>query len=420
MAMLGTLYSWSLISQALIDGFGWPHTQATAAFSWAVFFVGVGALAGGRWQDKAGPRIVTLTGVALWGTGNMLAGLGTARFGPLWLYLTYGVVGGLGVGLGYVTPVATAIKWFPDRPGLAGGLVAAGFGLGAVVYDLIATAVPAFSAATADHAIGVPAPEHARAALAALTWLGIALLVFGLPCASFVRNPPVPVTVPACFAACQSEGSFTTAEMLRTPQFFLLWLMFFTNVAAGILLIANVVPITEELSHATPLIAARIYAVAAVANAAGRLFWGAVSDRIGHNSTYALLFGIQAVAFFAIGGLHDVAGLALALAVVLLCFGGAFGVMPSFNTRYFGTAHMGANYGVLLTAWGCAGIAGPLLAAKAADIAGSFAHALDIEAAVLVAAILLPSVNRPPRRSRRQSDAYTCIEPSRSAFHSTD
>jgi hypothetical protein len=164
--------------------------------------------------------------------------------------------------------------------------------------------------------------------------------------------------------------------------------------------IANVLPVIEELTHATPYLAAKLYTGAAVANTAGRLSWGGVSDRIGHNRTYAALFGIQALAFVAMSNSHGLASLGLALTTILLCLGGGFGVMPSFNTRYFGTAHLGANYGVLLTAWGCAGIAGPLMAAKVADVAGSFAHALNSVAVVLVAAIVLPALSRKPHLPR--------------------
>lgn len=403
MTMLGTLYSWSMFSEVLGSGFGWPHTVSVAAFSCAVFFVGLGAMIGGRWQDKAGPRAVTLIGVVLWGAGNLLAGIGTAALGPLWLYLTYGVVGGFGVGLGYVTPVTTAIKWFPDRPGLAGGIVAMGFGSGSIVYNLIVSAVPSLPGTAAGGAAIAGSHDAVHAALNTLTWSGVALLAFGSACASFVTNPPAQEWTNVTRNA--NEASFTTAQMLHTPQFFLLWLMFFANVAAGILLIANVLPIMQEQVHATPRLAARVYAATAIANAAGRFVWGYISDKIGLNSTFAMLFAVQAIAFFFIGGVHELSWLAVAFGAIFLCFGGGFGVMPSFNTRYFGTAHIGANYGMLLTAWGCAGIAGPLMAARIADVAGSFSQALRIEAVLLVAAMLLPCLIRAPRKSGPQRDS---------------
>src|SRR5688572_17402249 len=148
MVCLGTVYSWSLFSQPLIASFGWSATTTIWTFALAISFLGVGPIVGGRWQDRAGPRPVVVTGVLLWGLGNVLAGLGTARFGAPWIYLSYGLVGGLGLGLGYITPVAAVTKWFPDKRGLASGMVVMGFGLGTFFYNNVVKNVPAFRAAT--------------------------------------------------------------------------------------------------------------------------------------------------------------------------------------------------------------------------------------------------------------------------------
>ena len=137
MTSLGTIYSWSIFTQPLIAGFGWSNTAVTCTFAVAILALSVGALVGGRWQDRAGPRLVTLIGVLLWGIGNVLAGLGTPRFGAVWLYLTYGALGGFGVGMAYITPVAVVTKWFPDRRGLGSGMVVMGFGLGAFFYNFV-------------------------------------------------------------------------------------------------------------------------------------------------------------------------------------------------------------------------------------------------------------------------------------------
>src|SRR5512140_1323590 len=152
MICLGTVYSWSVYTQPLIASFGWSNTTTTWTFALAIFFLGVGAIIGGRWQDRSGPRIVAVTGLILWGAGNVLAGLGTARFGAWWIYLTYGVIGGLGLGLGYITPVAAVTKWFPDKRGLGSGMVVMGFGLGAFFFSNILKAVPSFAAASREAA----------------------------------------------------------------------------------------------------------------------------------------------------------------------------------------------------------------------------------------------------------------------------
>ncbi len=244
MACLGTVYAWSVYTQPLQAAFGWTSTQATAPFSIAIFFLGVGAVMGGRWQDRAGPRPVALTGALLWGAGNLLAGLGTARFGAPWLYATYGVMGGLGLGLGYVTPVAAVTKWFPDRRGLGSGLVVGGFGLGAFLYAHLLRSLPAFAggAASRDGAV-----------LAAFTASGVAFAILGGAGALLVRNPPA---ASPSSAAAPAGADFTPGRMVRTPQFWAAFAMLFLNVTAGILFISNAVPIMRELTGALPATAA--------------------------------------------------------------------------------------------------------------------------------------------------------------------
>jgi len=204
MMTLGTIYSWSLFAQPLLACFGWSSTTVTWAFALAMFSLGTGAVVGGRWQDKVGPRKVALTGVLLWSLGNFLAGLGTAQFGAVWLYLTYGLIGGFGVGMGYVTPVAVVTKWFPERRGLAGGIVVMGFGLGAVVYNLIVKSIPSFAAAAqaaaeysaqaaaAAHGTLNPAfaQNHVLAIMNVFLLSGIAFAVLAGICAALLKNPP--------------------------------------------------------------------------------------------------------------------------------------------------------------------------------------------------------------------------------------
>src|SRR5271166_4381572 len=148
MICLGTVYSWSLFTRPLIATYHWSNTQTTWIFALSIFFLGIGAVVGGRWQDQVGPRTVTLTGVVMWGLGNLLAGLGLAKFGAPWMYLTYGLIGGFGNGMAYITPVATVTKWFPDKRGLASGMVVMGFGLGAFFFNQIVPRVASFADAS--------------------------------------------------------------------------------------------------------------------------------------------------------------------------------------------------------------------------------------------------------------------------------
>jgi MFS family permease len=407
MMTLGTIYSWSLFTQPLIASFGWSNTTTTWTFALAIFSLGIGAVIGGRWQDRVGPRRVALTGVLLWSAGNFLAGLGTMHLGAGWMYLTYGLIGGFGAGMGYVAPVAVVTKWFPGRRGLGSGMVVMGFGLGACIYNFIVKNIPSFADAAriaADYASArAVAPEalhsihfgeeHVQAVMSVFLYSGILFALIAGVCAAMLENPPDTQA-----GTAEDAAAYTTAEMLRTPQFYLLWLMLFLNVTAGILVISNAVPIMQELTGMAPTLVVAVYGGVAVFNGLGRFFWGAVSDRIGRNQAFGLILGIQAVVFGILGGFHGLAAVAIAYAIVLLCFGGGFGTMPSFNADYFGTKYMGANYGALLTAWGAAGIAGPLFAAHVKDTTGLYSGALMPVAIMLLSAVLLPIVTRKPER----------------------
>jgi MFS family permease len=412
MAVLGTVYSWSLYAQPLAAAFGWSASTTTWAFALAIFSLGVGAVLGGRLQDRLGPRPVALAGAALWGAGNLAAGLGTGALGAPWLYATYGVVGGLGLGLGYVTPVAAVTKWFPDRRGLGSGLVVMGFGLGAFLYNLVLRSVPAFAAAArqagevlAQRRAGVAASLSADAAgtvLASFTVSGLVFGAVGIACAALIRDPPSSSPPPAAApAAAAAAHDWPPALALRAPQFWALWAMLFLNVAAGILFISSAVPLLRELTGASAEAALATYGLIALANGAGRFLWGAVSDRLGRRLAYGLIYGAQVGVFALVGRVHDLGAVAALFAVVLLCYGGGFGTMPSLVADWFGTRHLGVNYGWILSAWGVAGLAGPLFVAAVKDATGSYTGALPVMAGVLAAAVLLPLVARAPRATPR-------------------
>jgi MFS family permease len=387
-------------------------------FEIAIFSLGLGAVVGGRWQDRVGPRTVTIVGVVLWGIGTLLAGLGTTQFGAPWLYITYGVIGGFGNGMAYITPVAVVTKWFPDKRGLASGMVVMGFGLGAFFYGFILKAIGEFAKASTDagkialakaaaKTAGTPfdpssVPAFGAADTAAImhVWVGtgIVVLLLGGICAYFLSNPPANYSVAGATAAKAShEGSFTPSQVLRAPQFYGLWLILFLNVTAGILIVSNAVPIIHELVPAEP--SANIlgaYAFVAIFNGLGRFFWGAVSDRLGRNMAYTLIFGIQVIVFFLLPQFHSLPLVLGSFAIILACYGGGFGTMPSFNADYFGTKYLGINYGFILTAWGTAGVVGPLIAATVKDRTGSFSGALIPVAIMLLVAAAIPFFVKKP------------------------
>lgn len=416
MLCLGTVYSWSLFTNSFVAGFNWTTQDATLAFETAIFFLGIGAVIGGRWQDRVGPRTVTIVGVVLWGVGVLLAGLGTEAFGKWWLYLTYGVIGGLGNGMAYVTPVAMVTKWFPDRRGLGSGMVVMGFGLGAFVYNQVVTRLDVYKAAAkpagafvAARAAAIKAGTAFDASQYALpagavhgimmlfTVSGIIFVLVGGLCAFLLKNPPDNYSVGGVSAAAVvHNASYTPTQALRTPQMYGLWILLFLNVTAGILIISNAAPIYTELTGATPAQAGQVYGVLAVFNGLGRFFWGTVSDRLGRQLTYTVMYLIQALIFFLMAHTGGFVAVGTYFAIVLLCYGGGFGVMPSFNADFFGTRYLGQNYGIILTAWGVGGVVGPVIAARVKDATGTYAGALVPVAVMLLVAAAIPFFVKKP------------------------
>jgi len=425
MILAGTAYGWSNFTQPLIAAFGWSSTQTSLVFGIAIFMIGIGAVVGGRWQDRVGPRNVTIAGIVLWGLGNLLAAVGPHTV--WWFDLTYGIIGGFGNGMAYITPVATVTKWFPDKRGLASGMVVMGFGLGAFFYGFILKAIPGFVTAskhagafadaksaalkagtTFDPTQFALTPDDVGAIMMVFLVSGIVYALIGGLAATLMHNPPPGYTVAGATPAAKASDahSYTPTQVLRMPQLYLLWLMLFVNVVAGILIVSNAVPIIRELIgagitdpdqlKALTGTAISAYAFVAVFNGLGRFFWGAVSDRVGRNNAYALIYGTQVVVFFALAQLHAVPLVLIAFAIILACYGGGFAVMPSFNADYFGTKYLGQNYGYILTAWGVGGLVGPYIAGAVHDRTGSYSGALMPMAIMLLVAIVLPFITKKP------------------------
>jgi MFS transporter, OFA family, oxalate/formate antiporter len=420
MLTIGTIYSWAIFTQPLLVAYQWNLTVTTWSYAIANFsLAAVGAVIGGFWQDRAGPRTVAMVGVTLWGAGNVLAGLGTSALGAPWLYVSYGIIGGIGAGMAYITPLSMVTKWFPDKKGLAGGLVAGAFGLGAFVYNQCIARLDSFHSA-AVHAGGfLAAKATATAAGAAfdprtltaaqtftandigavmhvLIGSGIVYLIVGLSAASRFRNPPPGYSPCATQAVTPSEGGYAPSQVIATPQFYLLWLQLFINVIAGITIISNAVFMLADLTKVGAASIAPLFGLVCIFNALGRCFWGAISDRIGCRHTFAAMFAVQAVTVLLLAHTHELVPALAAVSVILLCCGGGFGTMPSFNAECFGTKFMGLNYGLILSAWGFAGLTGPILIARAKDLTGSFSGMLPLIAIVLSASVILPYLTKKP------------------------
>ena len=376
---LGSVYAWSVFRTPLATQFGWSIPQITLTFTITILALSCAAFAGGLWLNRSGPRVVAVTGGALYGLGVMLASF-TERLE--WLYVTYGLIGGIGLGLGYIVPVAVLLKWFPDRRGFITGIAVGGFGAGALVTAPIATVL--------IERVGV---------LSTFAWLGLAYLIAAPLAGWFMRNPragEVLYDQALRSPLRQTNANFTLRQALRTRQWWILWLILFLNVTAGISLISQQAPLYQELAGVSAAVAAGMVGLASIGNALGRVFWAWSSDHLTRRSTFMLLFLIQVALFWILPAMGSVAVLTLVAFVILSCFGGGFGTMPASVTDYFGPQNVGPIYGLMLTAWGLASLCGPMLLAGMREATGSYEDALHIIAALMALSVLLPCMLRSP------------------------
>ncbi|MCU1384588.1 MAG: major facilitator superfamily transporter [Acidobacteria bacterium] len=381
---LGAAYGWSVFVAPLVAMTGWTLTQVSLNFTLAIAFLGLGTIIGGLWQDRVGPRMVATVAGVIYGAGYLLAGWFAARQSLAGLYVSYGVLGGFGMGMGYITPVATITKWFPDRRGLMTGVAVAGYGAGALIMSPFA--------ARSILARGVPATFEI---------LGVVYLVLVVLAAQFYRNPPqgwrpAGWQPSGAVAAAASTYDFTVGEAMRTGSFWLLWLMLFLNVSAGIMIISQASPMAQQLAHMTPVAAAGMVGLISIFNGAGRVFWAWVSDSIGRARVYLLLYVIQAVIFLMLPRLTNLTLFSAAFAVIGLCYGGGFGTMPSFTADFFGAKYMGGIYGWILLAWGAGAIPSPILIARLRQTTGRYDQAIYAIAVVMLIGIVLPLIVRRP------------------------
>jgi OFA family oxalate/formate antiporter-like MFS transporter len=381
---LGAVYAWSVFRVPLAKQFGWSISEVTLTFTISIFVLGVAAFFGGLWLNRKGPRIVALTGGFLYGAGVFLASFSDHKL--WWLYLTYGVVGGTGVGLSYIVPVAVLVKWFPDRRGLITGVAVGGFGAGALVTAPLATRL--------IQSVGV---------LSTFAYLGVAFLLVTVASGYFMQNPPEGWkpegwAATAAQATQRSTRDYTLGEALRTWQWWALWLLLFLNTSAGISIISQESPLFQELGRVSAVVAASMVGVASIGNALGRVFWAWASDSISRRATFAVMFLAQVVLFWALPSVNSAGGLTIVAFIVLMCYGGGFGTMPAFAADYFGSRNVGPIYGLMLTAWGFASAFGPLWIAYMRQASGTYGEALHVIAGGMAVSVVLPLIISPPRR----------------------
>jgi OFA family oxalate/formate antiporter-like MFS transporter len=410
---LGTVYAWSYFQKPVMVEFGWNNTQVMWIFSLAICMLGLAAAWGGINLAKFGPRKLALAGAILYGSGYLLAALAMhVKSLPLF-YLSYGLIGGVGLGLGYVTPVATSAKWFPDRKGFITGMVVMGFGLGALVMSKVIA--PTLMEMTGKNLTQV------------FLYTGVILLVLGVAAASFMQNPPagfVPAgyVPPASSASSQAaDDALTAKDCILSGRFWFIWLFFFSNICAGIMFIGMQSPMLQDLlkvtakytgmdeSAAKAALAgagATLIAISSIFNGVGRFFWGGLSDKIGRVNTFRIILGTQVAVFAVLIIVKSPLLFGVLVCYVLLCYGGGFGTAPSTVLTVFGARLMPVVYGTLLTAWSTAGIVGPQVAARIKDLSPDKAplYTFSVGAAILLFGLVWTCfVNDAPFRKKTRA-----------------
>jgi OFA family oxalate/formate antiporter-like MFS transporter len=378
---LGTLYGWSVFVAPLEARFGWKRADTSMVFTIAVIVFALSFVLAGRIQDKFGPLPCSLAGGLLVSLGFWLCAYTTSL---TYLYVCFGVIGGLGNGFGYATPIPVMAKWFPDKRGLAVGLAVGGYGAGSAIFGPLAQLVliPAY---------GLPATfQILGAAFFVMTMIGAALL----------RNPPPgyrPEGWKAATAAKTATVEFTPAEMLKTRSFYLMWLAYALGCSAGLMVISQLVPFAKSVGVQVASLSTMTLVAGAFGNASGRILSGWMSDRLGRINVLRVMIGISVAAMpalYAAGG--SVSLLYAAVFVVYWCYGTQLSVNGAAAADFWGTRNAGVNYGVLFTAWGVAGIIGPRIAGVLFDRYHDYQAAFYTASALAAVALVCELVARRP------------------------
>ncbi|MEZ5354824.1 MAG: OFA family MFS transporter [Bryobacteraceae bacterium] len=392
---LGILYSWSVFRGPLAQLHGWPKTVTIAPYRWSILFFTIAMVLAGFWQDKKGPRLVGTVGGILLGTGCLLASF----FGdtPEGLIVSYGVIGGLGVGFAYVTPIATCVKWFPDRRGFVVGLAVMGFGVGSLIFAPLLEALigkdPALFAQT------IPRTFLILAGIFYVLVIGSAQ-IYRVPPAGWKPegwNPPA--------ASVRARTEYKPMEMLRTWQFYVTWVIYFLGSAVGLTAIGEAAPLINEVSGTNAVMTgATALGVMSLFNGVGRLIWGTLSDKAGRGRVLVAMSVISLLTCaILLPGTSAFWPVLAGLCLIGFCYGGYLAVMPTLTADYYGPLNVGANYGILFSAWGAAGFLVPGLLSRiieanrqAGQLAAGYDRVFYILAGLAVAGGLMSLLARRP------------------------
>jgi MFS transporter, OFA family, oxalate/formate antiporter len=382
--ILGLLYSWSVIKAALVNEWGWTNTEATYPYTVCVALLAFMTIFGGRLQDTYGPRIIALIGGLLFGTGILLSAFAKT---PAMMIVTFGIISGLGMGFAYASATPAAIKWFePRKKGLIAGIVVAGIGLSSV-----------YMAPLTNYLLklypGENATEYTFLTLGTIAI--VSLVTFSL----ILRNPPagyVPTVKPGRPVVVNAED-LPWNKMITKLPFYLLWLTYLLSATAGLMLIGHIVSIVKQQANSTDGFI--LVMVMAAFNTLGRVVGGFLSDKMGRTNALLLVFLIQAGTMFIFSMLNSMVLLGAGFALAGLSYGALFALFPATTADFFGLKNLGVNYGIIFTSWGIAGIVGPLLAGRVADLTGNYTLSYIVAGGMLLIAALIVKFIKAPAKA---------------------
>lgn len=377
---IGSVYAWSVYVNPIQKQMNWTLTDVTISFSIAIFFLGLSAALMGKFVEKNGPRVSAIISASLFGLGTMGSGLAILMESKLLLYFFYGVLGGCGLGIGYIAPVSTLVKWFPDKRGMATGLAIMGFGFASAVWG------PTIEVLIAK--VGI-----------ASTFLILGAIYFVVMFASALYlEKPEEGFLPKKFKKKLESGkkklkkdlsNLSVNEALKTPRFYGLWIMLFINVTCGIAIIGVASPLLQEVVGISAISAAAAVGLMGIFNGAGRIFWASLSDLLTRPVVYIIFFATQAVAFYMLPSIKEIVIFQVVLYFIMSCYGGGFASIPAYIGDIFGTKELGAIHGYILTAWAAAGLVGPLIISLVKDITGSYSQTLYVFAGFFLIALIV-------------------------------
>ena len=393
---IGSVYAYSVMTNPVKDIFDVEGSTIKWAFKLAIFFLGMSAAFLGPWVEKVGPRVSGTTAGLFYGIGILGSGLAVYLESLALFYACYGIIGGIGLGLGYITPVSTLVKWFPDKRGLATGMAIMGFGFSALIFGPVMQ--------TLFESVGISNAFYV---------LGIVYMILILASARYIERPPVGY-MPAGYSlenagnAKADISNITSKEALRSKRFYYIWIMMFINITCGIAIIAAASPMVQEKLSYSPMQAATVVGLIGVFNGLGRILWSGLSDYLGRPNTYVLFFAFQILAFYFLPQITVELLFLIILFTVITMYGGGFATLPAFLGDLFGTKQLGAIHGLVLAGWALAGIVGPTVYDVVLKATGSLDITLKVFSglfliAFVVSLLMKRSVNLAYKEAREIS-----------------